>query len=257
VQAALKPRTILVSIMLANNEVGTIQPIEEIAAIVSRAGVYFHTDAVQATGHIHVSVNRLGVDLLSLSGHKLYGPKGIGALYIRKGTRIASFIHGGGQEKDRRAGTENVPAIVGLGRAAELAQVELSGEVLRLTKLRDSLIAGILDRIEHIKLNGHPTLRLPNNVNISIDGAAGEALLLNLDLEGICVSTGSACSTTTHEPSHVLTALGIPAERAHSSLRMTLGHWTTQAEIDRVLEVLPGVVDKLRAMSPLAPGLRR
>lgn len=257
VQAALKPRTILISVMLANNEVGTIQPIEKIAAIASKAGVYFHTDAVQAAGHIPINVKRLGVDLLSMSGHKLYGPKGIGVLYIRKGTRIGSFIHGGGQEKDRRAGTENVPCIVGLGKAAELAREEMDAEMVRLSALRDRLIAGLLTGMEHIHLNGHPKLRLPNNVNISIDGAAGEALLLNLDLEGICVSTGSACSTTTHEPSHVLTALGIPAERAHSSLRMTLGHWTTQAEIDRVLEVLPGVVYKLRAMSPLMPGLRR
>jgi cysteine desulfurase len=258
VQAALTPRTTLVSIMLANNEVGTIEPIEEIAAIVSKAGVYFHTDAVQAAGHIPIDVNRLGVDLLSLSGHKLYGPKGIGALYIRRGTRIDSFIHGGGQEKGRRAGTENVPSIVGLGKAAELARQELSAEMVRLSLLRDRLVSGILNSIEYVKLNGHPVLRLPNNVNISVEGAAGEALLLNLDMEGICVSTGSACSTTTHEPSHVLTALGIPAERAHSSLRMTLGHWTTAAEIDRVLEVLPSVVSKLRAMSPLMPnGFRR
>ncbi len=257
VRESLTPSTILISIMLANNEVGTIQPIEQIAAISKQAGVYLHTDAVQAAGHIPVDVNRLGVDLLSISGHKLYGPKGIGALYVRQGTRIAPFMHGGGQEKGRRAGTENVPSIVGLGKAAEMAREELSGEMARLTTLRDRLISGLLNGMEHVHLNGHPLLRLPNNVNVSIDGAAGEALLLNLDLEGICVSTGSACSTTTHEPSHVLTALGIPAERAHSSLRMTLGHWTTPAEIDRVLEVLPGVVTKLRAMSPLAPGLRR
>ena len=258
VQAALTPRTILISVMLANNEVGTIQPIEEIAAISRQAGVYLHTDAVQAAGHIPVDVNRLGVDLLSMSGHKLYGPKGTGALYIRRGTRIDSFIHGGGQEKDRRAGTENVPGIVGLGKAAELARGELSGEKARLSALRDRLIQGILHRIENVQLNGHPELRLPNNVNISIDAVAGEALLLNLDLEGICVSTGSACSTTTNEPSHVLRALGLPPERAHSSLRMTLGRWTTPAEIDRVLDVLPRVVSKLRAISPLThSGFRR
>jgi len=258
VQAALTPRTILISIMLANNEVGTIEPIEEIAAISRQAGVCLHTDAVQAAGHIPIDVNHLGVDLLSMSGHKLSGPKGIGALYVRRGTRIDSFIHGGGQERDRRAGTENVPGIIGFGKAAELARVELNSESARLSILRDRLIHGILECIENVQLNGHPSQRLPNNVNISIDAVAGEALLLNLDMEGICVSTGSACSTTTNEPSHVLRALGLPAERAHSSLRLTLGHWTTQAEIERVLDVLPQVVSKLRAISPLThSGLRR
>jgi len=230
---------------------GTIEPIAEIGRIAREAGVYFHTDAVQTVGHIPVDVNELKVDLLSTSAHKLYGPKGVGALYIRKGTRIASFMHGGEQEKRRRASTENVPGIVGFGQAAELAMQEIDVEAQRLTYLRDQLTKGILERIDHIHLNGHPQSRLPNNVNVSVDFVEGESILLNLDLEGICASTGSACSSSSLEPSYVLLAMGLLPEQAHGSLRLTLGKWTGEEDINRVLEVLPRVVARLRAMSPL------
>ncbi len=251
VRKAITDKTILISIMHANNEVGTIEPIAEIGKIAKEAEIYFHTDAVQTTGHTPVNVDELGVDLLSMSAHKLYGPKGIGALYIRKGIKLTPFMHGGEQEKGRRASTENVPGIVGFSRAAELAQQEMSEEVERLTYLRDKLVNGLLERIDHTRLNGHPVKRLPNNVNMSIDFVEGESMCLNLDLEGICVSTGSACSSSSTKPSHVLLAIGIPPEQAYGSLRLTLGKWTTEEEIDRVLEVLPRIVAKLRAMSPL------
>jgi len=248
---AITDKTILVSVMHANNEIGTIEPVAEIARVAKEAGIYFHTDAVQTVGHIPVDVNELGVDLLSMSAHKLYGPKGVGALYIRKGTKLISFMHGGDQERKRRASTENVPAIVGFGRAVELAQQEMNGEAERLTYLRDWLTKGLLERIDHTQLNGHPLKRLPNNVNISVDFVEGESMLLNLDLEGICASTGSACSSSSLEPSHVLLAMGLSHEQAHGSLRLTLGKWTTEEEIERVLDVLPRIVAKLRAMSPL------
>ena len=251
VRKAITDKTVLISVMQANNEVGTIEPVALIGRIAREAGVYFHTDAVQAVGHIPVDVSKLGVDLLSVSAHKLYGPKGIGALYIRKGTRIIPFMHGGGQEGGRRASTENVPAIVGLGKAVELAQREMAEEAERLIYLRDKLIGGLLERISDIQLNGHPQERLPNNVNVGVKFVEGDAILLNLDLEGICASTGSACSSESEEPSHVLLALGIPADEARGSLRFTLGKWTTEEEIERVLEVLPRIVAKLRAMSPL------
>ena len=251
VKKAITAKTILISVMHASNEVGTIEPISEIGKIAKEAGVYFHTDAVQAVGHIPVNVDELKVDLLSISAHKLYGPKGAGALYIRKGTRSVSLIHGGEQEKRRRAGTENVPAIVGLGKAVELAGQTMNREVERLSYLRDKLIEGLVERIDNIRLNGHPRKRLPNNVNISIDFVEGESMLLNLDLEGICASTGSACSSSSLEPSHVLLALGLPAEQAHGSLRFTLGRENTEADVERVLEVLPGIVAGLRTMSPL------
>ena len=251
VKKAITDKTILISVMQANNEMGTIEPIAEIGKIAKEAGIYFHTDAVQTVGHIPVDVNELGVDLLSMSAHKLYGPKGVGALYIRKGTKLIPFMHGGDQERRRRAGTENVPGIVGFGRAAELAQQEMSEEAERLTYLRDRLIKGILERIDHTHLNGHPLKRLPNNVNVSVDFIEGESMLLNLDLEGICASTGSACSSSSLEPSHVLLAMGLAHEQAHGSLRFSLGKWTTEDEIGRVLEVLPHIVAKLRAMSPL------
>ena len=251
VRKALTARTVLISVMHANNEVGTIEPIEAIGRIAGEAGVYFHTDAVQTAGHIGVDVEKLGVNLLSISGHKLYGPKGVGVLYIRKGTRIAPLLHGGEQEKRRRAGTENVPGIVGLGVAVELAQGELEEEAGRLTQLRDRLAQGLKERIEDIHFNGHPVERLPNNVNICVAYVEGESMALNLDLEGICASTGSACSSASSEPSHVLSALGLPPEQAHGSLRFTLGKWTTAQDIDRVLDVLPRIVAKLRAMSPL------
>ena len=251
VRKAITDKTILISVMQANNEMGTIEPIAEIGRIAREAGIYFHTDAVQAVGHIPVDVNELGVDLLSMSAHKLYGPKGVGALYIRKGTKLVPLIHGGEQEKKRRASTENVPGIVGLGKAVELARQDMTEEAERLTYLRDRLIKGLLERIDHSRLNGHPRHRLPNNVNVSVDYVEGESMLLNLDLEGICASTGSACSSANLEPSHVLLALGLSPEQAHGSLRFSLGKWTTEEEIERVLEVLPRVVAKLRAMSPL------
>jgi cysteine desulfurase len=251
VKRAITAKTILISVMHANNEVGTIEPVEEIGEIAREAGVYFHTDAVQTVGHIPVNVDKLNVDLLSISAHKLYGPKGVGALYVRKGTKLVSLMHGGEQEKRRRAGTENVPAIVGLGKAVELAGQEIGREAKRLAYLRNKLIKGLGEKIDHIRLNGHPTRRLPNNVNISVDFVEGESMLLSLDLEGICASTGSACSSASLEPSHVLLALGLPSEQAHGSLRFTLGRENTEADIERVLEVLPAIVARLRAMSPL------
>ncbi len=251
VKKAITSKTILISVMHANNEVGTIEPLEEIGATAREAGVCFHSDAVQTVGHIPVNVHNLKVDLLSVSGHKFYGPKGVGALYIRKGTKLVSFMHGGEQEKKHRAGTENVPAIVGMGKAVELARQEMDKQIERLADLRDKLIKGLMERIDHIRLNGHPTRRLPNNVNVSVDFVEGESLLLNLDLEGICGSTGSACSSASLEPSHVLLALGLSPEQAHSSLRFTLGRENSEADAERVLDVLPGIVAKLRAMSPL------
>jgi len=251
VKKAITDKTILISVMHANNEMGTIEPITEIGRIAKEAGGYFHTDAVQTVGHIPVNVNELGVDLLSMSAHKLYGPKGVGALYIRKGTKLLSFMHGGEQEKRRRASTENIPGIVGFGKAVELTQQEMDEEAERLTYLRDKLIKGLLERVDYIRLNGHPIMRLPNNVNISVDYVEGESMVLNLDLEGICVSTGSACSSSSLEPSHVLLAMGLSHEQAHGSLRFSLGKWTTEEDIDRVLDVLPKIVAKLRAMSPL------
>jgi cysteine desulfurase len=243
--------TALVSIMHANNEIGTIQPIKELAVIAREAGAYFHTDAVQTVGHIPVNINELGVDLLSMSAHKLYGPKGVGALYTRKGTRLVPFMHGGGQERNRRGSTENVPAIAGFGKAAEIAGQEMPEEAPRLTILRDRLIKRILEHISDTRLNGHPQKRLPNNVNVSISYVEGESMLLNLDLEAICASTGSACSSSSLEASHVLLALGLAHEQAHSSLRFTMGKWTTEEDVDRVMEILPQIVAKLRAMSPL------
>ncbi len=251
VKKAITAKTILISVIHASNEVGTIEPVAEISRIAREAGIYFHTDAVQAVGHIPVNVNELGVDLLSMSAHKLYGSKGVGALYIRKGTKLSPFMHGGGQEKERRASTENVPGIVGFGKAVEIAQHDMSEEATRLARLRDQLIKGLVERIDHTRLNGHPQKRLPNNVNVSVDFVEGESMILNLDLEGICASTGSACSSSSLEPSHVLLALGLSHEQAHGSLRFSLGKWTIEEEIERVLGVLPGIVAKLRAMSPL------
>lgn len=237
--------------MHANNEVGTIQPIAEIGKIARRAGILFHTDAAQTVGHVPIDVNAMELDLLSMSAHKLYGPKGIGALYIKKETPILPFILGGGQEKGRRAGTENVPGIVGFGQAAEIAAEEMDEEGARLTALRDWFIKEIFKRIEGIKLNGHPVKRLPNNINISVDFVEGESMLLILDAQGICASTGSACSSGNLEASHVLLATGCSHEQAHGSLRFTLGKWTTKEDLNRVLETLPPIVKKLREMSPL------
>jgi cysteine desulfurase len=252
VKRAITGKTILVSVMHANNEIGTIEPIAEIGRIAHEAGVLFHTDAVQTFGHVPIDVDVLGIDLLSASAHKLYGPKGVGLLYIRKGTRIAPLLHGGDQEKRRRASTQNVPGIVGFGKAVELAGAEIGTEAARQTVLRDALIEGLLGSIPDSRLNGHPRQRLPNNANVSIAFIEGEAMLLNLDMEGIAVSTGSACTSSSLEPSHVLTAIGLSHELAHGSLRFTLGRATTQEEIEQVMRVLPGIVKKLRAMSPLS-----
>lgn len=251
VKKAITPETILITIMHANNEIGTIQPISEIGKIAHEAGVYFHTDAVQTVGHIPADVNELNVDMLSTSAHKLYGPKGVGALYIRKGTRIVPLIHGGEQENNRRASTENVAGIVGFGKAAELAKLELEEESARITSMRDRLIDNLVTKIDEIQLNGHPTQRLPNNINLTIAYTEGESIVLNLDLKGICASTGSACTSSSLEPSHVLVSIGLPQEIAYSSFRMTLGKWNTEEDIDRVIQVLPEVIASLRAMSPL------
>jgi cysteine desulfurase len=248
---AITDRTVLISIMHANNEIGTIQPIAEIGKLARENGIYFHTDAVQTFAHIPFTVESLNVDLLSLSAHKLYGPKGVGAIYIRKGTRITSFMHGGEQEGRRRASTHNVPGIVGLSSAVEIAKEKLQEEMATQTRLRDRLIRGILERIDHSRLNGHPTQRLPNNVNVSIEFVEGESMLLSLDMEGIACSTGSACSSGSLDPSHVILAIGLSHEMAHGSLRFSLGRFTEEGDIDRVLEALAPIVEKLRRMSPL------
>ena len=251
VEAAIRPDTILVSVMAANNEIGTIEPIAEIGAVCRAHKVLFHTDAVQAVGHMPLDVAAMQIDMLSLSGHKFYAPKGVGALYIRTGVRIENLIEGGAQERSRRAGTENVPAIVGMGKAIELITAEMAEENARISGLRDRLIAGILDAIPESRFNGHPTKRLPGNVNVSIRYIEGEALLLSLDMAGIAASSGSACTSGSLDPSHVLLAIGLPHEIAHGSLRLTIGRDNTQDEIDRVLEELPKIVSRLRAMSPL------
>jgi cysteine desulfurase len=243
--------TILISVMHANNEIGTIQPIAEIGKIAKEKGICFHTDAVQTVGHIPVDVNELNVNLLSLSAHKFYGPKGVGALYIKKGTRIERFLHGGDQENDRRASTLNTPGIVGLGKAIELCQEKMHEETKFQIKLRDELIKEIPNKILEVYLNGHPTQRLPNNVNFSIKYIEGESILLNLDMLGIAASTGSACTSSSLEPSHVLLAIGLPHEIAHGSLRVTLGRWSKEGDTDYFLECLPKIVAKLRTMSPL------
>jgi cysteine desulfurase len=254
VKDAIKEDTILITIMMANNEVGTIQPIAEIGKIAKEAGVIFHTDAVQAVGTIPVDVNRLNVDLLSLSGHKFNAPKGIGALYIRKGTKVAKYLHGGAQERNRRATTENVPGIVGLGKACEIALNTMDEKSAKLIALRDRLISGIEEKIDYVKLNGHRTDRLPGNVNFSIRYIEGESILMKLDLEGIAASSGSACTSGSLDPSHVLLAMGLTHEVAHGSLRLTLGKYNTEEDVDRVLDVLPKVVTDLRAMSPIYNG---
>jgi len=251
---AIKDSTVLVTIMYANNEVGTIEPIAEMAKIVKAKGITLHTDAVQAGGSLDLDVNRLGVDLLSLSAHKFYGPKGVGVLYARKGTAFLPMQTGGGQESNRRAGTENVPYIVGLARALELAQESREANNRRLAALRDRLIQGVLAKIPYSRLTGHPTERLPNSASFVFEFIEGESILLNLDLAGICASSGSACTSGSLEPSHVLKAMGIPVEIAHGSLRLTLGHENTEDDVDYVLAMLPGIVERLRAMSPLYAG---
>lgn len=247
---AIRDDTILISVMHVNNEVGTIQPIEEIGKIARERGIIFHSDAVQSVGKIPVDVNELQVDLLTVSAHKIYGPKGVGCLYIRKGTRLQPIHFGGGQERKRRPGTENMPGIVGFGKACELARLDLPEEQ-KLAVLRDKLIDGLLEKIPDCRLNGHRTKRVPTNVNISIRYVEGESMLLSLDLVGIAASSGSACTSGSLDPSHVLLAMGIPHEIAHGSLRMTLGRDNTEEDVDYVLEQLPKIVERLRDMSPL------
>ncbi len=251
VEKAITDKTILISVMMANNEIGTIQPIKEIGQIAKEHKVYFHTDAVQAIGSIPIDVNDLNVDLLSLSAHKFYGPNGVGALYIRKGVKIGPYIHGGAQERNKRAGTENLAGIIGLGKAIELVVENMEKNNKKLIGMRDRLIKEIMSKVEYTRLNGHPEKRLPGNVNLSFEFIEGEALLLSLDLKGIAGSSGSACTSGSLDPSHVLLAIGLSHEIAHGSLRLTLGDDNTDQEIDYVIEVLPEIVNRLREMSPL------
>ena len=248
---SIRDDTILISIMFANNEIGTIQPIAEIGKIAKEKGIYFHTDAVQAIGNVKIDVNELNIDLLSLSAHKFYGPKGIGALYIRQGVKIDPLISGGAQERNRRAGTENVPYIVGLGKAIELAYKNIDEHNEKLTKLRKRLIKGIFDNIDYVRLNGDDEKRLPGNANFCFRFIEGESILLSLDMEGIAGSSGSACTSGSLDPSHVLLAIGLPHEIAHGSLRLTLGDFNTEEDVDYVIEKLTEIVARLRAMSPL------
>lgn len=254
IEKEITDKTILISVMHANNEIGTIQPIKEIAKIAKNKGIFMHTDAVQTVGHIPTNVDELGVDLLSLSAHKLYGPKGVGALYVRKGTKITPFLRGGGQERHRRASTENVPGIVGLGKAIEICSVKMEKEAKEQIKMRDKIIKGLENKIANIYLNGHPVNRLPNNVNYSIEYIEGEAMLLNLDMLGIAASTGSACTSGDLEPSHVLLAIGRAHDLCHGSMRFTIGRFTKLEDVNYLLEHFPKVVAKLRSMSPLYPG---
>jgi len=252
-KSAITNQTILISVMYANGEIGTIEPIKEIGEIAHEKSIYLHVDAVAAAGQVPIDVTNEHVDLLSLSSNDIYGPKGVGALYVKTGTKIQPIIHGGGQERGLRSGTENVPAIVGMGKAAEIAKKEMKPESVRLSKLRDRLIEDVLDKIPHSFLNGHPTKRLPNNANLRFSYIEGESLILSLDMEGVATSSGSACTSKTLEPSHVLLAIGLAHEEAHGSLLFTLGRWTTKEEIDYVVEILPGIVKRLRAISPLTP----
>ena len=248
---SITDKTILITIMYANNEVGTIEPIEDIGRIAKEKNIYFHTDAVQAMGKVPFGVNDFNVDLLSMSGHKIYGPKGIGALYVKKGTKVTPQMHGGHHEMGKRAGTENVAGIVGLGKAAELAKKEVLQEKEKLTTLRDYLYKGIISRIEHVRLNGHPEKRLPNTLNVGFKFLEGESIILNLDMEGIAVSTGSACTSGSLEPSHVLTAMDVDPADTQGSIRFSLGRDNTKEDMDYVLEVLPPIIKRLRDMSPL------
>lgn len=250
-EAAIRPDTILISVMAANNEIGTIQPLKEIGAIAKAHGVLFHTDAVQAFAHIPINVDEMNIDMLSASGHKIHGPKGIGIMYIRKGVKIRSFIHGGAQERRRRAGTHNVPGIVGMGKAAELAKANMDKNIKTVSELRDYLIKRVLDEIPYTRLNGHETNRLPNNANFCFRFIEGESMLILLDQNGICGSSGSACTSGSLDPSHVLLAIGLPHEIAHGSLRLTLSEQTTKEDIDYTVDKLKGIIERLRSMSPL------
>lgn len=251
VKKAIRPDTILISVMFANNEIGTIEPIEEIGAVAHEHGILFHTDAVQAYAQVPIDVEKMHIDLLSASGHKLNGPKGIGFLYIRQGLKLKSFIHGGAQERKRRAGTENVPGIVGLGKAVEIAMATMDERIKKESELRDYLIARIEDEIPFAKLNGHRVKRLPNNINFCFRFIEGESMLIMLDMAGICGSSGSACTSGSLDPSHVLLAIGLPHEIAHGSLRLTLSDEITKEQLDYVVDHLKGIVAKLRSMSPL------
>lgn len=250
-KAAIRPDTILISVMFANNEIGTVQPIEAIGAIAKEHGILFHTDAVQAYGQLPIDVDAMHIDMLSASGHKLNGPKGIGFLYIRKGVKIRSFIHGGAQERKRRAGTENVPGIVGLGKAVQIAMDTMDERIKKETELRDYMIKRIHEEIPFAKLNGDKTRRLPNNINFSFRFIEGESLLIMLDMAGICASSGSACTSGSLDPSHVLLAIGLPHEIAHGSLRLTIGYETTKEDVDYTVDEIKKVVERLRQMSPL------
>ena len=248
---AIRPTTILISIMFANNEIGTIQPIKEIGDIAKEHGILFHTDAVQAFGQVPINVDEMNIDMLSASGHKLNGPKGIGMLYIRKGVKIRSFVHGGAQERKRRAGTENIPGIVGFGKACEIAVNTMAERTRKEAELRDYLISRIENEIPYIKVNGSRSNRLPNNVNVCFRFIEGESLLIMLDQKGICGSSGSACTSGSLDPSHVLLAIGLPHEIAHGSLRLTLSHETTKDDLDYTVEELKKIIERLRSMSPL------
>ena len=256
VKNAITDKTILISVMYANNEIGTIEPVEEIGRLAKEHNILFHVDAVQAVGHIPVNVKDINCDMLSLSAHKFMGPKGIGAMYIKDGVKLDIYIHGGAQERGKRAGTENVAAIVGLGKAIEIATANIDENTKKLTYLRDKLIKGLMEKIDHVKLNGHPEKRLPGNVNISVEYVEGESMLLSLDIKGICASSGSACTSGSLDPSHVLLAIGLPHDMAHGSLRFTLGEQNTEEDIVYCVEVLPQIVSKLRSMSPLYENMK-
>lgn len=251
-KAAITDKTILISVMFVNNEIGTIQPIKELAAIAKENGIIFHTDAVQALANVHIDVKDLGVDLMSMSAHKIYGPKGVGALYIKNGVKISNFMNGGAQESKRRAGTENLPGIVGFGKAAELACEHIDEHINKVSELRDYLVDQVMSKIENVTLNGSKEYRHPGNANLTFEFIEGEAMLLYLDMKGIAVSTGSACSSASLVPSHVLSELGIPVEKIHGSLRFTVGDPTTKEDIDYVVEQLIEVVDKLRNISSVS-----
>ncbi|GAB6108844.1 cysteine desulfurase NifS [Fusibacter bizertensis] len=250
-KSAIRPTTVLISIMFINNEIGTMQPVAEISKIAHEHGVLFHTDAVQAYGNVKIDVTSMGIDLMSISSHKIYGPKGVGALYIKKGIKIQNLIEGGAQEKKRRAGTENIAGIMGFAKAAQMADDILSTHAQKLIQLRERLVKGILENIDYVKYNGHPTLRHPGNVNVCFEFIEGEALLLSLNAKGIGGSSGSACTSGSLDPSHVLLAIGLPHEIAHGSLRLTIGDFTTEEDVDYTVEALKEVVQKLRLMSPL------
>jgi cysteine desulfurase len=254
IREAIRPETVLISVMLANNELGTIQPIEEIGRIATEEDIYFHCDAVQAAGKLPIDVQRLGVDLLSISGHKFYAPKGVGALFVRTGTELGPLFFGGHHERDRRPGTENVPGIVGLGKAAELATDNLLADATRIAALRDRFESALFRLLPGVKVNGSVKQRVPNTCNLSFDAAGGEALVIALDLQGLMCSSGAACSSGAVEPSHVLIAIGLSPERARSSLRFSLGRPTTDHEIDEAIRIIPPVVERLRALSPLSVG---